>query len=144
MNATLFLIPFSFFSSHTRSFTLLHSIRNELIVETFSILVDGDVESFVDDLEVVSGNRADHLPDFDAFFIVGLQAYHCLLRKLLELRVRVESMSGLFVVGIKVLDIRLVCFVVGEGLLHVCNQHSELSTPVTHMIGPQNFVSHVF
>ena len=52
-------------------------------------------------------------------------------------------MSGLLVISIKVIYVRLVRLVVRKSFFHVGNQHAELGAPVSHVISPDHVVVHV-
>ena len=51
-----------------------------------------------------------------------------------ELLVLIELLLGLLVEGLQVFEDGHVLGVVGEDLLHVVDQHSELGSPVAHVI----------
>jgi len=52
-------------------------------------------------------------------------------------------MSGLFVVSIKIINIRLIGLVVRKSFFHVGYQHAELGAPVSHVVSPDHVVVHV-
>ena len=52
-------------------------------------------------------------------------------------------MSGLLVVSIQVFYVRLVGLVIREGFFHIGDQHAELGSPISHMVGSDHIMVHV-
>lgn len=130
------------FLDESLGFQLCDDVGDERVVEAFSELFESNVESFIDHFEVLPRDSTYHLPSLNTLLVISLQSDHCFLRQLFEGWIRVKSCSCLLVILIKIFNVGLICLVVRICFLHIGDQHSELSSPISHMVGPHYVETH--
>lgn len=105
-----------------------------------SLLVRGDIQAVVVALVLLHGHVDQLLPHGAAVLITALQLDHVVARALGEGFVFVVVTLGLGVEGFQIAQLHVGGVLVGH-LLQIGDQHAELGTPVTDVVGTHHLVA---
>mmetsp|Transcript_35077 Transcript_35077/g.99800 ORF Transcript_35077/g.99800 Transcript_35077/m.99800 type:complete len:423 (+) Transcript_35077:378-1646(+) len=125
---------------------LVDERRDHLVVERLAPLLRPHAQPLVDLAEGLPAHVADLLPSLPGHDAASLQVHDSALRSALEVLVVVEALLGRLVEGVEVRDVWHLPALheAGVRLLHVLDQHPELSAPIAHVIQPVHLVTTKF
>jgi len=104
------------------------------VVERLANLFKLDIEAGVDLVELNTRDSAEHLPSSTAVLVSTLELHDVLTSTELEGLFIVVAFLGVLVEFCEILNIGHLLKEVGEGIVELSDEHTELSSPITNMV----------
>jgi hypothetical protein len=104
------------------------------VIERLSKFFKLNVKTRVDLVELNTRDSAEHFPSSTAVLVSSLELDNVFTSTELEVRLIIVAFFRVLVEGLEICNIRHLLDEVREGIIKLSNEHTELSSPVTHVV----------